>query len=433
MDLPQTNMEELQSDDPNSRKMARRERIAKRDTAENQSNNHRGSDEEELSQLGQQQVADSLSHLDKKKKKVMDRVTSIRVVADERENDRRAEEEKSRQDRLVRLQNEAIFSSRANAAIEMKWNELSKYEIPQDLQADIDMQKESCSEIMLSKDLLIEELQGKLKEKDEEYVTSLRLQAEEIDELLLRKKTEFRDIQREYDRQISSIEDSYLEERELMLKKNQNEVDRLLDQRSRSEVAFLESRQKQEEEFQTEIEELLQQGTEKYNKLKIELETNIQTLKQQLEEIRATYQLNTEKLDYNYRVLTELDLEKTTELARYKRKVTKIKDQMNQYKIKFKEISERDEKTNQELTSDYRSLTQKYKGLQHKFRHFETMDAKKYDDLWRMHDEEMRMFVDRVLAGDRIITEQILGWEWEDPDLSTIATNHTQSQGSKQE
>jgi len=37
-----------------------------------------------------------------------------------------------------------------------------------------------------------------------------------------------------------------------------------------------------------------------------------------LEEIRATYQLNTEKLDYNYRVLTELDVEKNAELARYK-------------------------------------------------------------------------------------------------------------------
>lgn len=37
-----------------------------------------------------------------------------------------------------------------------------------------------------------------------------------------------------------------------------------------------------------------------------------------MEEIRATYQLNTEKLDYNYRVLTELDVEKNAELARYK-------------------------------------------------------------------------------------------------------------------
>ena len=39
---------------------------------------------------------------------------------------------------------------------------------------------------------------------------------------------------------------------------------------------------------------------EEYNKLKIKLENDVQTLERQLEEMRATYQLNTEKLDYNY-------------------------------------------------------------------------------------------------------------------------------------
>ena len=44
---------------------------------------------------------------------------------------------------------------------------------------------------------------------------------------------------------------------------------------------------------------------EDYNKLKIKLETDVQVLEQQLELMRSTYLLNTEKLEYNYRVLTE--------------------------------------------------------------------------------------------------------------------------------
>jgi dynein regulatry complex protein 1 len=35
--------------------------------------------------------------------------------------------------------------------------------------------------------------------------------------------------------------------------------------------------------------------------VQVKLETDIQTLEQQLEEMRATYQLNTEKLEYNFR------------------------------------------------------------------------------------------------------------------------------------
>lgn len=54
-----------------------------------------------------------------------------------------------------------------------------------------------------------------------------------------------------------------------------------------------------------------------------------QTLEQQLEEMRATYQLNTEKLEYNYRVLTERDMENTATLSHQKRKLTKLNDALS--------------------------------------------------------------------------------------------------------
>lgn len=54
-----------------------------------------------------------------------------------------------------------------------------------------------------------------------------------------------------------------------------------------------------------------------------------QTLEQQLEEMRATYQLNTEKLEYNYRVLTERDMENSATLSHQKRKLSKLKDALS--------------------------------------------------------------------------------------------------------
>lgn len=58
----------------------------------------------------------------------------------------------------------------------------------------------------------------------------------------------------------------------------------------------MQAKQQREEKYQQEISDLLVKDTEEYNKLKIKLETDIQTLEQQLEEMRATYQLNTEKV-----------------------------------------------------------------------------------------------------------------------------------------
>ena len=56
------------------------------------------------------------------------------------------------------------------------------------------------------------------------------------------------------------------------------------------------------------------------------LETDIQTLEQHLESMRAAYQLNQEKLDYNYRVLLERDAENVATVTQQKRKVSKQRD-----------------------------------------------------------------------------------------------------------
>ena len=86
-------------------------------------------------------------------------MTAIRVEVDSRENERRIEEEDRRQDRLWRLQEEAVASGKANAAVEMRWNDLMQYNMPQDLHREIEAQKAACKAIIRSKDQLIREFQ----------------------------------------------------------------------------------------------------------------------------------------------------------------------------------------------------------------------------------------------------------------------------------
>ena len=375
-------------------------------------------EEQHLSGLNQIQLSEEA--IEALKERGEEKMSEVRVAVDQKEIERRGREEKGRQSRLIRLQNEAIASSRANETIEMRWDQLSSFQIPQELQREIDLQKSACDQIMQSKEQLIRDLHIKLREKDEDYVNNLRNQEQQVQELLTRKHTEFRNIQKRLEEEVKLIEETYEQERAQLLSHQQKELDELLTQRSGDEVTFLKRRQDREENFQEDMGQLLDQGTEKHNVLKVELESNIQSLKEQLEEIRATYQLNAEKLDYNYRVLTELDLEKTTELTRYRKRVNKLKDQVSQHKQRMRDLEEQSAKTNEQLANDHKSLTNKFKGLQTKFKHFEELDIKKYEDLWKMHDEEIRLLVDQVLAGDRVVSEQILGWGWQEPDLALL-------------
>ena len=65
------------------------------------------------------------------------------------------------------------------------------------------------------------------------------------------------------------------------------------------------------------------------------LETDIQTLEQHLESMRAAYQLNQEKLDYNYRVLLERDAENVATITQQKRKVSKQRDLLSSLMVSY--------------------------------------------------------------------------------------------------
>jgi len=407
--------------DREDRKNIRRKRIDKRNAKDDDNNSSLDANRNYTTTSGAQQVADSFLHLDRKKSKGLKDVTQSRIVIDKEEAQRRGKDEVLRRDRLTKLQREALTSAKANAAIEMKWAELLEKDIPQELHHEIKTQMDACQRVIVSKDDIITEFQKHLRAKDEEYVKNLRSQAEDVEHLLSRIRSEFGDLSAEYDKELEAIEDAYLSERDQFISEQSSEIDSLFETRKSNETNYKENKQKREDQCQREIEDLLTQGADKYNKLKIELEMNIQTLKQQLEEIKATYQLNTEKLDYNYRVLTELDVEKNAELARYKRRLTRLKDQLNFFVNKFHEMEISETKSNNDLTDDYRRLTSKYKNLQSKFRHFEVSDTHKYEEIWSMHDEEAKDMVDQLLKADKILTEQQLGMMWNMPaDLSLL-------------
>ena len=78
-----------------------------------------------------------------------------------------------------------------------------------------------------------------------------------------------------------------MRERDELLSGNKSEIDALFDRRRQMEIQFMEMKQEREEGYAEEIAALRVKDAEDYSKLKIKLETDTQTLEQQLEEMRA--------------------------------------------------------------------------------------------------------------------------------------------------
>ena len=60
--------------------------------------------------------------------------------------------------------------------------------------------------ILKSKDDLIHDFQSQLKKKDEEYIHTLKKQAEDIETMMSTIRTEYVDLQSEYENELSLIE-----------------------------------------------------------------------------------------------------------------------------------------------------------------------------------------------------------------------------------
>lgn len=157
-------------------------------------------------------------------------VTSVRLEADQREQERRAAEDGRVQDRLHLLREEAAASGRANAAVQMKWNDILERNLPQELAAELQVQRASCGSILASKEDLIAHLSSEMTQKDDEYVRSLQAQRSDVERLIARMSNQFRVLSAAYEGELGAIEVAFLQERDELMAANKKEMDGLFEQ-----------------------------------------------------------------------------------------------------------------------------------------------------------------------------------------------------------
>ncbi|KAG1659692.1 hypothetical protein FOA52_004331 [Chlamydomonas sp. UWO 241] len=406
-----------------ARILARRKRIQERLASLHQGDAAGGKEGEKREEAGKgkQQIFESRRRLFRVKHRTDGDVTSVRVAGDTREQSHRVQEEQTRQELRSKLLSEAELSARQNAAVAMRWADLFSIEVPQDLYEEIEKQRTACERIILSKDRLIGDIKTELKRKDDEFVKTLKRQAEDIDSLLQYMSRQFVEMQASYKEELTDIETAFLQERANLLGSNKSEMQELFDRRSRLEQEFMERYLASVENYQALLDALRVSDAEDYHILKIRLETDIQNLEQHLETMRATYQLNTEKLEYNYRVLVERDHENQATINQQKRKISRQRDILSGLKQRYNDTEKRYLEENMKLTDEYKRTTEQFKDLQGKFRLFEAVDTKKYAEVWAMKEEEVADVAKQLLQADKVLHEQQLGWDWRPPNEAVFS------------
>lgn len=87
----------------------------------------------------------------------------------------------------------------------------------QDLYGEIERQRQACEKIIASKDKLIMEIKTELKKKDDEFVKTLKRQAEDVDTLLQYMSRQFVEMQNAFKEELDEIENAFLQVRQLCI------------------------------------------------------------------------------------------------------------------------------------------------------------------------------------------------------------------------
>ncbi|EER08673.1 NBP2b protein, putative [Perkinsus marinus ATCC 50983] len=352
---------------------------------------------------------------------LIEEVTNIKAEADDSENSIRIENENARMDRYEALQIEAVTSNRKNAAVDMKWADFDRIKIARELAKELEMQTKACQAIIDSKDRRIREFLSELEDKNYSYVKAMERAEQDVgkmSKLITANIRKQRDVHR---KQLESFERLLERERVDLLDKQKREMDDLFEKRrQREENEFFDQRQEREKGFQQRTDELLHRDLDEFNKAKISLENSINELEEHSERTMATYQLNKEKLDYNLQVLAERNKEHTAIEAAYKMKLGKMRNAKQKISQKFAEMEATLRKENTDLTEDLDRLMQQYRQVLEKTQTFQEQDEKKFSEIWANNEREVKSLVEKVLDGDRIIHEQLLGLDWAVPSVEQM-------------
>ncbi|XP_048793311.1 dynein regulatory complex protein 1 isoform X2 [Lagopus muta] len=406
---------------PEERIAARRRRIAARlDAQRRQALGENEEPEEEAEEVGEErsshkQVEESRQKLAKLLFEGTRLVTDIQVAADLRETQRRAEQAELKLQRVEKLENEARTSADKFEEITSKWALAKDMTIPQELWQLLNQQQQLCTQLLEEKNKLIGELQQELKNKDEQYVQTIKKQSDDIHLLLERMEEQIRMMLKTYRHNIHQIEKAFELERRELLDNNRKKWEEAIQTLNTKQLEYLHARVKKVEEFEKQLNQLRVQDEEEYNSMKIHLESDVQNLERQLQHMKAVYLVNQEKLEYNFQVLKKQDEENTIIRSQQKRKLNRLHSLLNNLRTKLVKQEKQFREENQSLAADCERITGQCKEVQRRMRHFAASDAEKFMKVWLMNEEEAKGLMRKALDADRIIHTQQLGLPWEEP------------------
>lgn len=318
------------------------------------------------------------------------KITEGRIRADQREIKRRNDEKEdnAKVAQLVECLN-VEENNEEEEQIELGWKScLSVATNAQDLCEMLDKQKSRCDEAVAKLEEIGNQLCLQLSEQDQEYVTALRQNRKEIVHLEECIINEHKALKAAFEKELGLVENAFKTEKTQLLEVQQKELEALMMERDKVEDKDLVLQRDEVEAKRQEIKQAQNDGNSDSIAKKEKMESELRQLEIALENTRARHDLDTDKLEYDVRVLTDLP-ENESEVKKQKRRIMMGKGELyDSLDIKQREMKA-ELKENKRLERDCERIERQTNGLREKFERFKLMDEEKYQAVLALHKDDL--------------------------------------------
>jgi hypothetical protein len=344
-------------------------------------------DKDAANHASDKQILESFERLSEVQAKNIALVNEVRVKTEQREAKRRneVEEDTKRRDELL----QRVHHSRRNDGAALGWEQCTAATNLQDLSELLAKQKNLCESALAKLDDIGKELGSELRGKDHEYVTALKRNREEVKALQQCITNEHLMLKTAFERELKLIEDSLVADSNSILDAHKGELEALISKRKEEEAASLERQLKVIDEQRNDIKECESKGERDREELREKLENQVRRLEIELEDTRALHLFNSDKLEYNVRVLTELS-ENEEAVKKQKRRIMKGKEELNHKIEDNHQVRSRGIRQNDLLEADCERIEKQASRLKEKFERFKISDDEKYMAVRSMHSDDLR-------------------------------------------
>lgn len=370
-----------------------------------------------------------------------DLISNIRLAKDRREVQRRITEAELRDVLLNDLQKESQVSAAIFDEISSKWGELENVSDPMDIKDKLDGQKARINELMNEKLKIIDECRDELNSADTRYIKDLDKHESDVNCLVERVDKQMDVMKRTYREHLEILEKTIEDERKILQIITTKKWESMYEKRAVNEEMKMRRETEKAEFYSNEIKRIQLEHEELIRATKIRLENDNQALEIEVQRLKRNIMLNSEKLDYNFQVLKKREDENVMVRNQQKRRLSKLADTIVSLKRKLKEAKSTCIVETKKFTADIMKLHGKILDLERKSDLFAEQNNKKYLTVWDINYEECEKALQQVLKIDKMLWEQQLGIEWEDPkiqlirreDLESIKASQQTISGSKNE